>query len=109
MHWAIVYCKWKATWWMSQKTRREDLSEDLAEGLCAYASEQAISERHCALNWQTSWAAARALAKETTKKLTTSASLVDGESFGDEENMGADADAPSLAEDFDDDDGLCML
>ncbi|KDQ65190.1 hypothetical protein JAAARDRAFT_118069, partial [Jaapia argillacea MUCL 33604] len=42
---AIVYCEWKATWWMSQKTRREDLSEDLAEGLCAYTSEQAISER----------------------------------------------------------------
>jgi hypothetical protein len=40
----LQFCDWKARWWMEQLPRREGLSGPLAEGLSAYAHEQADFE-----------------------------------------------------------------
>jgi hypothetical protein len=59
----LVYCRWKENWWIEQVPRREGLSSSLAEGLHAYAQEQADMERRICSSWTTKWARARALAE----------------------------------------------
>jgi hypothetical protein len=59
----LEFCEWKASWWKEQVERREDLSQHLAEGLRAYAEQQADMERHIKVTWSTKWAPARELAQ----------------------------------------------
>ena len=59
----LVFCGWKASWWAEQPPRREGLSAPLAEGLQAYAAEQADMERRISLSWTAKWAVARELAR----------------------------------------------
>jgi hypothetical protein len=59
----LEFCQWKATWWLEQAPRRKDLPPQLAEGLHAYAEEQADLERRISLSWTAKWKLARALAQ----------------------------------------------
>jgi hypothetical protein len=59
----LQFCQWKAMWWLEQAPCREDLPPQLAEGLRAYAEEQADLERCISSLWTTKWAVARALAQ----------------------------------------------
>jgi hypothetical protein len=59
----LVFCYWKAAWWMEQVPLREGVSGPLAEGLRAYAEEQADMERRIHSVWEVKWAGARSLAQ----------------------------------------------
>ncbi|KAF8487958.1 hypothetical protein F5888DRAFT_1588436, partial [Russula emetica] len=41
MHCMLKFCEWKADWWVRQVPLRKDVTKPLAEGLKAYAAEQA--------------------------------------------------------------------
>jgi hypothetical protein len=58
----LVFCLWKATWWEERCYARKGVSAELAEGLCAYATEQAARELSWASNWALKWGAVRARA-----------------------------------------------
>jgi hypothetical protein len=58
----LEYCHWKAAWWMEQVPLREGVSGPLAEGLRAYAVEQADMEERVIVSWTAKWAGARELA-----------------------------------------------
>ena len=58
----IVFCDWKARWWNDQQTDGRDmegLSDELAEGLLAYAGRQAAVEASLANRFTQKWAAVR--------------------------------------------------
>ena len=58
----IVFCDWKARWWNDQQTDGRDmegLSDELAEGLLAYAGRQAAIEVSLADRFTQNWAAVR--------------------------------------------------
>ncbi|KAJ7248282.1 hypothetical protein B0H12DRAFT_1235021 [Mycena haematopus] len=59
----LQYCAWKADWWDQQQDARTGVSPELAEGLHAYAAEQAARERSWAANWEAKWEAVRARAR----------------------------------------------
>jgi hypothetical protein len=59
----LVFCQWKESWWKEQAPRREDIPSQLAEGLGAYAEEQAAMEGCICRAWTDKWAVARELAK----------------------------------------------
>ena len=59
----LEFCKWKASWWGEQINRREGLAEPLAEGLRAYAEEQADMERRICQSWSAKWSTTRMLAE----------------------------------------------
>ncbi|KAJ6461985.1 hypothetical protein C8R47DRAFT_993232 [Mycena vitilis] len=60
----LAYCQWKGAWWMARvapvrpETRRA-IDPQLAEGLRAYALEQAARERKWEAAWSEKWAAVR--------------------------------------------------
>jgi hypothetical protein len=58
----IVFCNWKAGWWDERRASRTGVSNELAEGLWAYAAEQAARERTWEEKWSTKWRAVRARA-----------------------------------------------
>lgn len=58
----LDFCTWKANWWMERVNGREGVSEPLAEGLRAYALEQATRERAWATSWGAMWSPIRARA-----------------------------------------------
>jgi hypothetical protein len=59
----LQFCNWKAEWWLNQVPLRTGLPIPLAEGLKAYAEEQADLERRIHLAWTAKWACARELAQ----------------------------------------------
>lgn len=59
----LEFCHWKAAWWMEQVPLREDVSGPLAEGLQAYAAEQADMERRIHSVWAEKWAGTRELVR----------------------------------------------
>ena len=60
---AIKFCEWKALWWDEQQHNRPDLRPaHLAEGVSAYAAEQAQAERERAIHWTARWAEIRTTA-----------------------------------------------
>lgn len=58
----LVFCQWKAEWWDRRQQMRAEVDSELAEGLAAYAKEQAARERFWAADWETKWVAVRARA-----------------------------------------------
>ncbi|KAJ7198757.1 hypothetical protein GGX14DRAFT_536593 [Mycena pura] len=46
---------WKAGWWDKRRQARSGVSAELAEGLYAYASEQAARERYWVAEWGVQW------------------------------------------------------
>ncbi|KAJ7207760.1 hypothetical protein B0H12DRAFT_1034419, partial [Mycena haematopus] len=60
----LQYCAWKASWWDQRADARTGVAPELAEGLRAYATEQAARERSWAASWEVKWAAVRARARE---------------------------------------------
>ncbi|KIM75537.1 hypothetical protein PILCRDRAFT_78724, partial [Piloderma croceum F 1598] len=52
----IEYCGWKASWWKQQASQRGDVSPELAEGLLAFAEEQAAMEDSIAIRFASQWA-----------------------------------------------------
>ncbi|KAJ7604326.1 hypothetical protein FB45DRAFT_769378 [Roridomyces roridus] len=61
----LAFCQWKADWWDTQMTARSVGSEALAEGLRAYAAEQAARERHWHTAWEEKWRLVRQRARDT--------------------------------------------
>jgi hypothetical protein len=59
----LEFCSWKARWWKERVSLRENLPGPYAEGLCAYAAEQADMEQRIRTAWTTKWADARQLAQ----------------------------------------------
>ena len=59
----IQFCVWKMKWWNNQVHRRTSLPSHLAEGITAYATEQAATERRRLTSWSSSWTAIRQRAK----------------------------------------------
>jgi hypothetical protein len=60
---AIQFCAWKANWWEEQAGRRTLVSAHLAEGIAAYAAENATAERRRLLSWLSHWEAVRQRAR----------------------------------------------
>ncbi|KAJ7866049.1 hypothetical protein B0H14DRAFT_3084255 [Mycena olivaceomarginata] len=58
----VAFCVWKSQWWKEQLDLRLDVSPALAEGLRAYALEQAEREREWAAQWTDKWGAVRSRA-----------------------------------------------
>ena len=56
---SIKFCTWKALWWNSQHCLRLSVSAHVAEGITAYADEQAYIERQRAESWNAEWAEIR--------------------------------------------------
>lgn len=59
----LMFCKWKAAWWMERVSLRKGLPDPLAEGFRAYATEQAGMEQRIHAAWATKWASTRQLAQ----------------------------------------------
>ncbi|ESK82187.1 hypothetical protein Moror_14452 [Moniliophthora roreri MCA 2997] len=55
MHRAIAFCYWRAQWWISQRECCKGISRHLAEGLVAYANEQAEIKMDHAVAWSVTW------------------------------------------------------
>jgi hypothetical protein len=55
----LMFCEWKNGWWKDQVSKRDNLSSELAEGLHAYAREQAAMELSLADSFTAKWAAVR--------------------------------------------------
>lgn len=55
----LEFSSWKACWWKERVSLRESLPGPYAEGLCAYAAEQADMEQRIRAAWTTKWAGAR--------------------------------------------------
>lgn len=57
---AVQYCRWRAGWWKEQGQRRvndtADILPTLAEGLVAYAAQQADIEESRGAKWAAAWA-----------------------------------------------------
>ncbi len=60
---AIQFCAWKMKWWEKQARRRISIPSHLAEGITAYATEHAATERRWLTSWSSSWLAIRQQAK----------------------------------------------
>jgi hypothetical protein len=60
---AIQFCAWKANWWEEQAGRRTLVSAHLAEGIAAYAAENATAERRRLLSWSSHWEVVRQRAR----------------------------------------------
>lgn len=56
---SIEYCRWKASWWEEQANRRARVTPSMlphvAEGIAAYAFEQADDEREHEKQWEEKW------------------------------------------------------
>ncbi|KAJ7870848.1 hypothetical protein B0H13DRAFT_2236440 [Mycena leptocephala] len=65
----LVYCEWKANWWDERRASRLEVSRELAEGLYAYAAEQAARERAWREKWSTKWRAAVPLEVELDEEI----------------------------------------
>ena len=53
---AIKFCEWRALWWDEQRHGRPNLKPfHLAEGVSAYAAEQAQAECECTICWTARW------------------------------------------------------
>ncbi|KAJ7917979.1 hypothetical protein B0H13DRAFT_2231340 [Mycena leptocephala] len=59
----LEYCSWKAVWWDMRRAARTGVSAELAEGLSAYTTEQAVRERTWERMWGQKWSAVRARAR----------------------------------------------
>lgn len=55
----IEYCQWKASWWEEEANRRAlatpSMPSHVAEGIAAYAFEQAEDERERGTQWEETW------------------------------------------------------
>lgn len=118
MHCIIMFCLWKAEWWDTQASRRvgslsssasdppavssssPPISEELQNGLRAYAAEHADLERSMADHLQKKWEGVRA------KAIRAIAGLDRGEDDTDEAGADDDINLETVVEinlDFDDD------
>jgi len=59
MRQAVQFCAWKVKWWEKQAHCRISIPLHLAEGITAYATEQAATERHRLTSWASTWLAIR--------------------------------------------------
>jgi hypothetical protein len=51
----LSFCEWKASWWDERHQARALVPFHVAEGVAAYAAEQAEAERQRALQWAVQW------------------------------------------------------
>lgn len=55
----LEYCSWKADWWTVMAGRAQGVESALAEGMTAYAAQQADQERRMAENFAAKWVVVR--------------------------------------------------
>ena len=73
---SVVYTRWKAGWWTDQADYRPDISDELREGLRAYALQHAAEEADMANRWEAIWQPLRdAAAKFLRSELEDSATI----------------------------------
>lgn len=51
----VMYCDWKSRWWLLQRCHREDVTEELATGLSAYAEKQSSMYHSFASSFGRQW------------------------------------------------------
>jgi hypothetical protein len=56
---ALEFCSWKVKWWEQQAHRRTTVLSYLREGLVAYATQNAATERRRLMAWSDAWAPVR--------------------------------------------------
>ncbi|KAK6977452.1 CxC2 domain-containing protein [Favolaschia claudopus] len=59
----LVFCGWKARWWQERANVEREVAPAVAEGMRAYALEQADREDRWESKWKAQWAAVRERAK----------------------------------------------
>ena len=55
MRHVITYFDWKAKWWISQKSCHPNATNDVCNGIAAYAEKQAEICRHFAMSFAGQW------------------------------------------------------
>ncbi|KAG6835012.1 hypothetical protein H0H93_005636, partial [Arthromyces matolae] len=99
----LRYTEWRAQWWDLQASRRPTSSPSLAEGLAAYAAEEAHIERSRLMQWKLKWEPIRQRASEAIQDTLATGSgelrgvfthieieVDDDEDIGDEEDWSDD-------------------
>jgi hypothetical protein len=65
----LDFCSWKVRWWEQQAHRRTTVAPHLREGLVAYATENAATERRRLMSWSNEWTAVRQRAAQVLENL----------------------------------------
>jgi hypothetical protein len=55
MHCAIQFCVWKSNWWEEQAGHWTLVFTHLAEGIAAYAAENATAKHRRLVSWSSHW------------------------------------------------------
>ncbi|KAJ7800943.1 hypothetical protein B0H14DRAFT_2386836, partial [Mycena olivaceomarginata] len=101
----LEFCRWKAKWWENRRAARTGVPGPLAEGLWAYATEQAVREREWAAQWEGKWAAVRARAAvaltdelvDVTQAVSVEVELEDEVAYGEYDDDEGEADDDLVA------------
>ena len=105
---SLEFCRWQASWWESQAGRRASITPPhVAEGIAAYAFEQAADEREREKLWTAHWKSIReratlVLGKLLSGQVDESESAVQSLNITIEEDTD-DSDADADDSDVDDD------
>ena len=59
MRCSIAFCEWKASWWAKWHLVQASVPFHIADGIAAYATEQAQAEHQRAVQWAARWADSR--------------------------------------------------
>jgi hypothetical protein len=101
----LEFCRWKAKWWENRRAARTGVPGLLAEGLWAYATEQAVREREWAAQWEGKWAAVRTRAAvaltdelvDVTQAVSVEVELEDEVAYGEYDDDEGEADDDLVA------------
>ncbi|KAK7021051.1 hypothetical protein VNI00_017540 [Paramarasmius palmivorus] len=74
---SIQFCTWKSRWWISQVGKCQDTTSWQAEGLKAYAIQQAYLEHQRGQAWTDRWQPVRARGQEVLQSLCETDNAVD--------------------------------
>jgi len=95
MRQAVQFCAWKVKWWEKQghhRTSNASIPLHLAEGITAYAAENAATERRRLTSWASSWLAIQQQAQLVLEKYlkdqedTTNVTVLEVEVEGDDDD-----------------------
>jgi hypothetical protein len=86
----LAFGTWMASWWDQQASRRTGLRDDLAEGLVAYAAEQAACEVARVTLWASRWSSVRDHARAALLTIASGIGIVMFEPFSVELDLTVD-------------------
>jgi hypothetical protein len=64
----VAFMHWHAEWWLSHRSRRDPVGDDMREGLVAYAERQAFLRRRMASHFQALWSSPVATTKSSIEE-----------------------------------------